>query len=68
MRKDQAIETNTVEKLSNFKGKIKTNGGYHGKLKSNKKREISEISDENKNGNIRTLKIWMDWQERQART
>ena len=57
MRKDQATETNTIEKLSNFKGKIKINGGYHGKLKSDKKREISEISDENNNGNIRTLKF-----------
>ena len=62
MKKDQAIETNTAGKMSNSKRERKKPQDVMVNLKSNKKRDVSEISDEKSlhhngsNGNLSNLR------------
>ena len=62
MKKGQAIETNTAGKMSNSKRERKKPQDVMVNLKSNKKRDVSEISDEKSlhhngsNGNLSNLR------------
>ena len=58
MKKDQAMETNTIEKMSNSKEKEK-NCKMSWQTKSNKTRDVSEISDEKAFITVITMEIYL---------